>query len=129
MVVDADMASLTDRRDAGDRRTRTVSHEGSPGNDGLRKSKPRKLGLVILSTEFTFRRRFLGGTHILPPVLRERVVHVSRNIPIGPSFSGGGQGSTNSCPAGRTVRTGQGAFRTTFSATLPIKTCARPDRP
>src|SRR5262249_32607864 len=38
-------------------------------------------------------------------------------------------GSTNWWLAGRTVRTGHGALRTIRSATLPIKTCASPERP
>ena len=38
-------------------------------------------------------------------------------------------GSTNSCSGCRTVRTGQGAVRTTRSETLPINRCAKPLRP
>jgi len=38
-------------------------------------------------------------------------------------------GITNWWPLSRTVNTGQGAFRTTFSATLPSKACTMPPRP
>jgi hypothetical protein len=36
---------------------------------------------------------------------------------------------TNGSPFGRIVKTGQGAWRTTFSATLPIRACERPVLP
>ncbi len=45
------------------------------------------------------------------------------------SSSGRAHGMTNSCSGCLTVRTGQVALRTTFSATLPMSTCARPVRP
>ena len=38
-------------------------------------------------------------------------------------------GITNWWPSGRIVRTGQGAVRTTLSATLPMSTWASPERP
>ena len=36
---------------------------------------------------------------------------------------------TNSCPGCRTLSTGQGALRTTFSATLPSSRCLTGPRP
>ena len=94
--------------------------------------RPHRPGVRRAAGALSRRERARGARPVLTlPATHRRVWESAREIANRQLETGNPNpyGIWNSCPSGRTLRTAQGALRTTFSATLPKSAWLSPVRP